>query len=214
MKIRELEFFEEDIKQEFCTYLKQYFKENCKVECPGINSISAYITFEDDKNVPDNKVTVTVNNNCSIYLYDVNINVNLPEFLKYVNAFLDREYTPKKHIKEKDMRQIFAFYNKLKIAFDKDKIEAFYNAIQNAIFYENRYYLFNARITEADDKAEIMQEINLNGSVNFKITINTKAGIKCECIFSVTYAELYNELSALDIAKKLTQLQLKLERIL
>lgn len=211
MKIRELDFFDEDIRQEFCAYLKQYFNDKCEVEWRSINVISPSITFKDGKNASGNKITVSVDNNCIIYLNNASsIDVNLQKFLKYINAFLDKEYTPKKYIKKKDMQQIFSFYNELKIAFKKDKIESFYNAIQRSIANKNRYYLLNMCIIETDDRAEVIQEIKPNRAIDFKITINTKTGIECVCTFSLDY----DELNVLDIARKLTQLQLNLERVI
>lgn len=215
MKIRELDFFDLEIKDEFCDYLKQYFKKECEAVWSIVNGISPHLTFEDSENASDNQVTVRVGDNCVIYLFRVSEDINLLKFIRYIDAFLDREYTPKKHIKEKDLQQIFSFYNKLKIAFEKDKIEAFYNAIQRAIFHQNRYYLFNGCIKEADDGAEVMQEMNSSRTLDFKITINTKTGIKSACTFSVDCYELFeNKINVLDIAEKLTQLQSELERII
>lgn len=210
MKIRELDFFDEDIRQEFCAYLKQYFNDECEVEWRSINVISASITFKDGENASSNEITVRVDNNCTIYLYKVSVDVNSQKFIKYINVFLDREYTPKKYIKKKDMQQIFSFYNELKIAFKKDKIESFYNAIQRSIVNKNRYYLFNMCIIETDDRAKVIQEIKPNRAIDFKITINTKTGIECVCTFSLDY----DELNVLDIARKLAQLQLNLERFI
>lgn len=215
MKTRELDFFDDDIRQEFCDYLKQYFNYKCEAQWSCFNFISPTVTFKDDKNTSDNKITVNVGDSCTICLYNVSIDINLLKFIRYIDAFLDREYTPKKYIKEKDLQQIFSFYNKLKIAFEKDKIEAFYNAIQRAIFHQNRYYLFDRCIKEADDGAEVMQEMNRSRTLDFKITINTKTGIKSACTFSVDCYELFeNKINVLDIAEKLTQLQSELERII
>lgn len=211
MKIRELDFFEEDIRQEFCDYLKQYFNDKCDVTWRSINLISLSITFEGDDNALDSQeVTIRVAENCTIYLYRASIDMNLQKFLKYINAFLDKEYTPKKYIKKKDMQQIFSFYNELKIAFTKDKIESFYNAIQRSIVNQNRYYLLDACIIETDDRAEVIQAIKVNRAIDFKINISTKAGVECVCTFSLDY----DDLNVLDIARKLTQLQLKLEEII
>lgn len=215
MKVKELDFFDLEIKDEFCDYLKQYFKKECEAVWSSINCISPHFTFECDENVSDNQVTIRVNDNCVIYLFRVSEDINLLKLIRYINAFLDREYTPKKYIKRKEMQQIFSFYDKLKIAFEKDKIEAFYNTIQRAVFHQNRYYLFNGCIKETDDRAEVTQEMNSSRSLDFKITINTKTGIKSACTFSVDCYELFeNKINVLDIAKKLTQLQLKLERII
>lgn len=211
MKIRELDFFDDGIKQEFCTYLKQYFKEECKVKWTSNSSILSSVTFEGNKEELVNEITVKVNHKCKIYLYGLDKSISLPKFVKYINIFLDREYTPKKYIKENEMKQIFSLYNKLKITFKKDEIEDFYNAIQRAIVLKKEYHLFDTFIKKIDDKVEVMQEINdLSGDVDFKITINTEAGIKYTCIFSIDYGDL----NVLDIARKLTQLQLNLERII
>lgn len=210
MKVRELDFFDEDIRQEFCAYLKQYFNDECEAEWRSINIISTSIYFKDSENASSDEITVSVNNNCIIYLYKVSVDVNLQKFIKYINAFLDREYTHKKYIKKKDMQQIFSFYNELKIAFTKDKIESFYNAIQRSIVNQNRYYLLDACIIETDDRAEVIQAIKVNKAIDFKINISTKAGVECVCTFSLDY----DDLNVLDIARKLTQLQLNLERFI
>lgn len=218
MKIGELDFFEVDIRKEFCAYLEQYFKEKCKAEWTSARSILLECTFEGGKKTLDNRMIIIPKRNCKIYLYGLSKNINLSKFAKYVDAFLDREYTPKKYIKDKDMRQILSLYNKLKIAFKKDDIEDFYNAIQRAIFLKKQYYLFDTFIKKVVDKsdcpfykAEAVQEINdISGAVDFKTTIKTEAGVKYACVFSVDY----DKLNILDIARKLTQLQLKLERVI
>lgn len=211
MKIRELDFFDDSIKQEFCNYLKKYFKEKCKVKWTGAKSILPSVTFESNNDKLGDEITVKVNSNCKIYLYGLNRNISLSKFVKYINVFLDKEYAPKKYIKEKDMKQILSLYNKLKITFKKDEIEDFYNAIQRAIIFGKEYYLFDTFIRKIDDKVEVVQEINdLSGDVDFKITINTEAGIKYTCVFSIDY----DKLNILDIARKLTQLQLNLERVI
>lgn len=210
MKVKELTKFDKALKKEFCTYLKKYFKEDCKTHWMPDDRISIDIDFK----VTDGKeplYLIIIDRN----IYRINLNqlgsdINILDFKKYIDKFLNMEYVKKNYINTKDFKRICALYDSLDLKYKKDDIKEFYNAIASVLNkdYET-YILDNNKIFAYSNKIYAKQDIYSDEErltfmvhvYNDERVIKTSFYVDCEQINILTLAE-----GLVDMQKRLEEI--------
>lgn len=211
MKIKELEFFNKGIRQEFCNYLKKYFKEDCKVKWIFDDRISIDIDFK----VVDEKEpiysSITDRRNYRISLNELGSNIDILDFKKYIDKFLNEEYKKKDYINTEDFEKICALYDSLVLKYKKDDIKEFYNEIASVLSKDYKpYILDNNKIFIISGGVHARQDIYSNKkSLTFIVYINNgKRTVKA------TFDVDYEQINILTLAQELVNTQKKLEEVI
>lgn len=211
MKIRELSWFDKTLKREFCTYLKQYFKEDCKVSWGFDDRISIDIDFK----VVDGKepihLIITDRRTYRIYLNELTADLSSLDFKKYIDNFLNKEHKKKDYINTKDFKKIYALYDSLDLKYKKDDIRDFYDKIASVLSKDYKpYILDNNKISATYDDAYAKQDIYSNKN-RFTFTVWARNNKKnAETAFDINC----DQINILTLAEELVNLQKKLEEII
>lgn len=211
MKIRELDFFDKDIKQEFCDYLKQYFKEDCKVKWNFDDRISIDIDFKVVDGKEPAHLIITDRRNYRIHLNELTADLNFLDFKKYIDKFLNEEYKKKDYINTKDFKKICALYDSLDLKYTKDDIKEFYNKIASVLSKDYKpYILDNNSIFAHSNKTHAKQEIySSKKHLTFTVYVwNDKKYAKLA--FDVDYEQI----NILTLAEELANRQKKQEEFI
>lgn len=211
MKVKELKFFNKGIRQEFCEYLKQYFKEDCKVKWIFDDRISIDIDFK----VTDEKepiyLSTTDKNIYKICLNELGSNIDILDFKKYIDKFLNEEYKKKDYINTKDFKKICALYDSLNLKYKKDDIKGFYNAIASVLSKDYEpYILDNKKIFANSGNTHAKQNIYSDKTcLTFTVRVwNDKKDVIAS--FDVNYEQI----NILTLAEELVNMQKKLEEVI
>lgn len=211
MKIRELDFFEVDIRQEFCTYLKKYFKEDCKVKWIFNDRILIDVNFE----VTDEKehvyLRISDRDIYKICLNELKSNIGILDFKKYIDKFLNEEYKKKDYINTKDFKKICALYDSLDLKYKKDDIKEFYNAIASVLSKDYEpYILDNNKIFITSGNTHAKQDIYSNcNRLTFTVSVWND-----EKVFKWAFYINCKQINILTLAKELVNMQKKLEELI
>ena len=211
MKIKELTRFDKALKMKFCNYLKKYFKEDCKVAWISDDRISIDIDFK----VVDEKeplyLIITDRKKYRIHLNELESNINILDFKKYVDKFLNKEYKKEDYINTKDFEKIFALYDSLDLKYKKDDIKGFYNEIASVLNKDYEpYILDNNKILAYSDKTYARQDMCSNRkSLAFMVYI-----VNDERVVKATFNVDYEQINILTLAEGLVNTQKKLEEII
>ncbi|WP_281527048.1 hypothetical protein [Campylobacter avium] len=209
MKIKELDFFDEDIRQEFCTYLKKYFKEDCEVKWVFNDRILIDINFEVTKEPA--YLSISDRDIYKICLNELKTNIPILDFKKYIDKFLNKEYKKKDYINTKDFKKICALYDSLDFKYKKDDVKEFYNAIASVLSKDYEpYILDNKKIFTRFNKVYSEQGIySDNECLTFTVHVH---GVNYESSFEVCLKpEQFRQTNILTLAEDLVNIQKKLE---
>lgn len=215
MKIKELTWFNKALRMEVCNYLKQYFKEDCKVKWDFDDRISIDIDFKviDEKEPIYLSITVSITdkNIYKICLNELGSNIDILDFKKYIDKFLNEEYKKKDYINARDFKKICALYDSLDVKYTKDDIKEFYNTIASVLSKDYEpYILDNKKIFATYDDVCARQDISSdNKCLTFMVRVwNDKKIVK------TTFNVNYEQINILTLAEELVNIQKKLEEII
>lgn len=211
MKIKELTKFDKALKREFCNYLKKYFKEDCKANWLFDDRISIDIDFK----VVDEKepihLIITDRRNYRISLNELGSNIDILDFKKYIDKFLNKEYKKKDYINTKDFKKICALYDSLVLKYKKDDIKEFYNAIASVLNKDYKpYILDNNKIFAYSNKPQAKQDIYSDK----KGLIFTLRVWNDERVIKTTFYINCKQINILTLAQELVNIQKKLEELI
>lgn len=208
MKIGELDFFDKTLRREVCNYLKKYFKEDCKVSWVDNDRISIDIDFK----VVDEKepiyLSITDGRNYRIRLNELGNNINILNFKKYIDKFLNKECKKKNYINTKDFKKICALYDSLDLKYTKDDIKEFYNTIASVLSKDYKpYILDNKEILTNSNKTRARQDTySSKEHLTFTVSVYDK-----ERDSNTAFNVYYEEINILTLAEKLVNIQKNLE---
>lgn len=217
MKIRELEFFDKALRKEACNYLKKYFKEDCEVKW----SFDDRILIDIDFKVVDGKehahLIITDGENCKIYLHKLGNNINILDFKKYIDKFLNMEYKKAEYINTKDFKKICALYDSLDLKYKKDDIKEFYNAIASVLSEDYEPYILDYKeILTNSNKTHARQDI-YSSKEHLTFTVAVAVGNNYydnKINFNANFNVDYEQINILTLAEGLVNIQKKLEEII
>lgn len=209
MKIKELKFFNKGIRQEFCNYLKQYFKEDCKVSWSFDDRISVDIDFK----VVDEKepicLSITDRRNYRICLNELTADLSFLDFKKYIDKFLNMEYKKKDYLNARDFKKIYALYDSLDLKYKKDDIREFYDKIASVLNIDYKpYILDNNKILAIHGDTYARQDI----SSDEKCLTFTVRAWNDKKYATTAFDVNYEQINILTLAEGLVNTQKKLER--
>ena len=214
MKIKELTKFDKALKREFCSYLKKYFKEDCKASWIFDDRISIDIDFK----VVDEKepihLIITDRRNYRISLNELGSNIDILDFKKYIDKFLNKEYKKKDYINTKDFKKICALYDSLVLKYKKDDIKGFYDGIASVLNKDYKpYILDNNKIfaySNNSNKPQAKQDIYSDK----KGLIFTVRVWNDERVIKTTFDVNCKQINILALAEELVNIQKKLEELI
>lgn len=211
MKIKELDFFDKGIRQEFCAYLKQYFKEDCEVKWIFDDKILIDVNFEVTHEKEHTYLSISDRDIYKICLNELKSNIGILDFKKYIDKFLNKEYKKKSYINAKDFKKICALYDSLDLKYKKDDIKEFYNTIASVLSKDcEPYILDNSKIFAVSGDAHVRQDIYSNKyGLTFIVYINND-----ERVVKATFDVDYEQTTILTLAEELVNTQKKLEEII
>ena len=211
MKVKELNRFGKGLKREFCNYLKKYFKEDCKIHWMPDDRISIDIDFKNTDGKEPIYFIITNRTNCRIYLNELGSDINILDFKKYIDKFLNKEYKKKDYISTKDFKKICALYDSLNLKYKKDDIKEFYNEIASVLSKDYEpYILDNNKIFANSDKTYAKQDIGSDEKhLTFVVYVwNDEKDVKAS--FDVNCEQI----NILTLAEELVNMQKRLEEII
>lgn len=211
MKIKELTWFDKTLRKEVCNYLKQYFKEDCKVKWDFDDRISIDIDFK----VIDEKepiyLSITDKNIYKICLNELGSNIDILDFKKYIDKFLNEEYKKKDYINARDFKKICALYDSLDLKYAKDDIREFYCAIASVLSKDYEPYILDSKKIFANSGNTHAKQNICSDKKRLTFTVlvwNDKKYTKLA--FDVDYKQI----NILTLAEELANKQKKLERLI
>ncbi|ASQ30259.1 hypothetical protein CAV_0592 [Campylobacter avium LMG 24591] len=211
MKVKELTKFDKTLKERFCNYLKKYFKEDCEVTWVFDDKISIDIDFE----VVDEKehayLRITDGESYKIYLNELSSNINILDFKKYIDKFLNEEYKKKDYINTRDFKKICALYDSLGVKYKKDDIKEFYKAIASVLSKDRKPYILDSKkIFAYSNKRCAQQDIYSDGeTLTFAVHLWNDLRI-----IKTSFDVNYEQINILTLAQELVNMQKKLEEII
>lgn len=212
MKIKELTKFDKTLKMKFCNYLKKYFKEDCKVTWMIFDDrISIDINFKSVDEKEPIHLSITDRRNYGISLNELGSNIDILDFKKYIDKFLNEEYKEKDYINTKDFKKICALYDSLDLKYKKDDIKGFYNAIASVLSKDYKpYILDNNEIFVISGDAQAKQDVYSNDNcLTFTVRVwNDDKDVKA------AFDANYKQINILTLAEELVNTQEKLEEII
>ena len=211
MKIKELTKFDKSLKRKFCNYLKKYFKEDCKANWIFDDRISIDIDFK----VVDEKepihLIITDRRNYRISLNELGSNIDILDFKKYIDKFLNEEYKKKDYINAKDFKKICALYDSLVLKYKKDDIKEFYNEIASVLSKDYKpYILDNNKIFITSGNTHGKQDVYSNDNC-LTFVVRVWNDVK---IVKTTFDVNCEQINILALAEELVNTQKRLERII
>lgn len=211
MKIKELAKFDKTLKRKFCNYLKKYFKEDCKANWIFDDRISIDIDFK----VVDEKepihLIITDRRSYRISLNELSGNIDILDFKKYIDKFLNEEYKKKDYISTKDFKKICALYDDLDFKYKKDDIKGFYNEIASVLSKDYEPYILDSnKILAYSNGAYSRQDISSNAkSLAFMVYVCND-----EKVVKTTFNVDCEQINILALAEELVNTQKKLEELI
>ena len=211
MKVKELTRFDKGLRIKFCDYLKKYFKEDCKVHWVFDDRISIDIHFKVTDEKEPIHLIITDRKKYKIFLNELGSDLNILDFKKYIDKFLNMEYKKKNYINKKDFKRICVLYDSLDLKYKKNDIKEFYNEIASVLSKDYEPYILNdKKIFANSNKTYAKQDISSNEKrLTFMVYIHND-----KRIIKATFDVNCEQANILTLSEQLVNMQKKLEEII